>query len=409
MINRSKKQFIMWHMSINTIIILVCFFVIYFVTLSSIQVRNNERLNLISADYASSMATFEKSIFESNDYSIFFSVTLDEQNLVTSVRSPIDLKPNTISEAIKLYLEKEKIKGDINFSGKHWVYTTTAQFSITANQVREILFLDVTESFNLLQNLLIIFFVVGLSVVIVNFFISVLFARRVVRPISESFEKQKRFVADASHELKTPLAVMTSNVEALISETNLPEVNHWTHNILMQIERMDMLVKNLLFLAKADEKIAITEFSQVNISKILDEVLTEMEVPIYEKNLHLEVNIIPNIIIQSNAFDIKQVIVILLDNAIKYTNDNGKIIVSLEKTKAHVSVIIENTCNGIPKEHLPHIFDRFYRTNESRNHDGSFGLGLSIAKAIMVKVGGNICVNSTDNKSVSFSLIFKNI
>lgn len=413
MINKLKKQFIVWHMSINTILILVCFLVIYLTTVSGIQNRNSERLNAIHADATSQIVSSEKSLMSMADYMVYFSIALDKNNTVTDVRSPVDVQAATINEALDLYLKNNGNEKDtLSFAGKRWMYSTTAYIEHlgAADQppTRKIVFLDVTESYDVLNNLFIILLVVGLSVMILNYFISVAFASRVVRPIAASFEKQKRFVADASHELKTPLAIMTANVEALIATNASQEADHWIHNILKQIERMETLVKDLLFLAREEEKPATKELVPVNVSHIVEEALTEMEVTIFEKNIALQTEIQPGVMVRSNAFDIKQVMVILLDNAIKYTEEHGKITVRLEKTKHSTSVVIQNTCAGISKQHLQHIFDRFYRVNDARSHDGSFGLGLPIAKAIANKIGGSITVESKENESVSFSVVFKN-
>lgn len=407
MIQKVKRQFVRWHMAINTLVVLACFVLIYFSTLYSIQVRNGERLNLIQAEYTASGGT-QSNIFERTGYAVFFSVGLDAQNQVLEARSPVTLAPGTFEHGVELLQQETRERGEVSIAGRQWAFLSISVHEPSAGgAVREVIFLDVTESYALLHTLLLVFLVAGLAIVLINYVISLLFAGHVVRPIEEAFDRQKQFVSDASHELKTPLAILTANMEALTAELDIPPENQWARNIHTQIERMDTLVKNLLYLAKFDEKGGSAELSTVNFSELADQALTELEASVYEKNLSLKSDIQPGIFIKSNAFETKQVLLILLDNAIKYTDPAGTISVRLQKTKNYAVLQIQNTCAGISEESLLHIFDRFYRANEARNHDGSFGLGLPIAKAIMDSIGGSIQVACTEHGSITFSIAFK--
>ena len=271
------------------------------------------------------------------------------------------------------------------------------------------IFLDVTESTKLLRVFLAIFLSISILIIIINLFISIIFSKKVIRPVFIALEKQKQFISDASHELKTPLATILANTEALAIESDFKKTNPWIRNIVSQIERMEMLVTNMLILAKYDENICEIKSSTFNLSLILHEILTGMEVRMYEKNIFLHQAIQSDILIKSNASDIKQVIVILLDNAIKYTDERGEIFIEAGKKRHHVKITIQNTCSGIDPKHLPHLFDRFYRANASRNHEGSFGLGLSIAKSIVESLDGKIFVENMKNERLAFSVILKSL
>lgn len=166
---------------------------------------------------------------------------------------------------------------------------------------------------------------------------------------------------------------------------------------------MSKLVNGLLYLAKTDNKDFITYSSLINISEIIRDILLSMEVIIFEKGLNLTQKLDQEIIINCDKEKLIQVVTILLDNAIKYTKENGSIEISLTENKQSVTFSIKNTGEGIPKEHLPKLFDRFYRVDSSRVHDGGYGLGLSIAKAAINSMGGEIFVTSTEGEYTTFT------
>ena len=222
-----------------------------------------------------------------------------------------------------------------------------------------------------------------------------------IRPALQALSAQKQFIADASHELKTPLAVILASSEAL--EDDYQE--KWVDNIKSEAERMNRLVNNLLELARLENATDKEQFSMINLSKLVEKSTLTFEGLMYEKEIKLETNLQENINFNCNSDEIKQVLAILLDNAIKHSEKNGKVTVSLKKEK---NIILEVTNKGkeIPKEEQEKIFERFYRGDESRNRDDNrYGLGLAIAKGIITKHNGVISASSKDGFT-TFKIIF---
>ena len=250
-----------------------------------------------------------------------------------------------------------------------------------------------------------IFILVGAISLIVLFLISIYFTNRTIEPLEESFKKQKQFIADASHELRTPLTIIKTNISLLEENKNetIKSQEKWIKYIDSQASRMSTLINEMLSLANLDAKRKNEEITSINLSKILNDLLLVFEVVIFEKGLLLEENISKDIFINGEKDQIKKLISILMDNAIKYTNSGGKITVNLNVDKTKTKLIVKNTGEGIAKEHLEKIFERFYRVDASRDRGtGGYGLGLSIAKSIVEDHKGKIYAESIIGESASF-------
>ncbi len=235
------------------------------------------------------------------------------------------------------------------------------------------------------------------------FLVSLLLSRFVTKPAEESLNKQKQFVSDASHELKTPLSAIMLNAEALRpSNSN----NQNLDNILSEAARMQKLINNLLELARADDassKLIATEF---NLSDAVLQMTLPFESEAYESGIQYITDVEDNLIYCGNSDDIKQVVSILIDNAFKHTNLGGTIRVSLDHSGSTNRISIFNTGDGITTADLPHIFERFYSCDSSRNGKRkSYGLGLAIAKAIVEKHHGTITVTSEYGKNALFQVL----
>lgn len=226
------------------------------------------------------------------------------------------------------------------------------------------------------------------------------------KPAIEAFSKQKQFIVDASHELKTPLAIITASAESLEME---PTENKWLDNIKSESERMNKLVTDLLDLAKSENMEIKEKYNINNLSKIIEKTSLTFESLIYENKLEIEDNIDKDIMFSCNPDKIKQLLGILLDNAIKHSTKNSKITVNLYKDKNNIILEVKNKGKEITKEDQEKIFDRFYRVDESRNRsDNRYGLGLSIAKNIVISHNGKISVNCK-NGYTTFKVIFKQV
>lgn len=231
--------------------------------------------------------------------------------------------------------------------------------------------------------------------------IAKLISHWISEPVEEAFNRQRDFIADASHELKTPLSVITASAEAL--EKN-PKEKKWLTNIKNESKRMNNLIIELLDLAKLEN--SSIELSLTNLSKVIELSVLTFEVRAYEKNIKLEYNIDKDIMMKINENSIKQVMEILLDNAIKHSKDKGKVEVNLKEDN-NIILTVCNLGDEIPKGEEEKIFERFYRIDKSRNrNDNRYGLGLAIAKNIVTLHNGTIKAYSKNGKT-TFQINFK--
>ncbi len=242
-----------------------------------------------------------------------------------------------------------------------------------------------------------------LSVVgsIVLFGLANLITKLLTKPVEQAFTRQKQFINDASHELKTPLSIMSLNLDLIKDENkDKKEFNYITN----EVKRMDTLVKNLLDTSKMDEFNFKINKQTANISNALYEIALPFESIAFEKSIDFNLNIEDSIESKVDIELIKQVFVILLDNAIKYTQPNNKIDVVLKREKRKIIFSVFNQGDYIKEEDQKHIFERFYRVEKSRTSSGSYGLGLSIAKNIIEKHSGKITLVSTQGKGNTFTV-----
>ena len=227
-----------------------------------------------------------------------------------------------------------------------------------------------------------------------------LMIRKMIRPVEEAFEKQQRFIWDASHELKTPLAVISANADVLESEIG---ENEYLGYIQSEVKRTDSLVKNLLTLARMDRGTADSRTAEMDLSEAVLGVLLPFESTVFEAGKTLESGIQDGVRCVGNEAMLQQLTVILLSNALKYSDPHGTIRVTLEKKNRGAELRVENTGEGIAKEDLERIFDRFYRTDASRNSEtGGEGLGLAIAKSIVDVHHGRIRAESVPGEYARF-------
>ena len=227
---------------------------------------------------------------------------------------------------------------------------------------------------------------------LIIFMISYLMTKWITIPVKNSFDKQKTFVADASHELKTPLAVIVASCDAYQNDKD----EKWVNNIKNESERMIKLVKELLDLAKTEEEQELV-LSNNNLSEIVESSILTFESLFYDNNIKLKYDIEDNIKLPCNEDSIIELMSILIDNARKHTDENGKVLVSLHKKNninlrnKQIILEVKNSGKPIKKGDEEKIFERFYKVDSSRNRDSNnYGLGLAIAKNIVTKHNGTI-------------------
>lgn len=237
----------------------------------------------------------------------------------------------------------------------------------------------------------------------ISFLISLITANRSIKPVERSYNKQKQFVADASHELRTPLASISANTDVLLSKrsSTIGEEIKWLEYIKDETDRMTQLTNDLLSLAKADDAADGEKQSlpKISFSEICDDILLENEAVAFENDVNLSYDIAEDIDIMAQPAALKQVVLILTDNALKYTPAGGSVYAELKASNGKAVFYVEND-GSISEEDIPHLFERFYRADKSRAREsGGYGLGLAIAKSLCGGFGAAIKVQSSNGKT----------
>lgn len=233
---------------------------------------------------------------------------------------------------------------------------------------------------------------------------------RVLDPVKKGLKNGRDFISNASHELKTPLTIMNANLSVIRSEPNstIAENEKWLDSIEEQIKRTNSLIVDMLELSKLeDNKVDLTD--TVDLSQVVMSSILSVEVLCFEKALNLNDHIENGIVLKGNKSSLERLVIILIDNAIKYTPYAGTIDVTLKKQKRNIILSVKNTGEGIAEEDLPYIFERFYKGDRARTQESntkSFGLGLAMAKSITEHHGGKIECESEKGET-TFEVTFR--
>jgi signal transduction histidine kinase len=323
--------------------------------------------------------------------SIAFSVTVDETNTVQIINSPYDWEESFFYNALEKANEKDSISGRFYLDDNRWAFQIENQGNSKVYN-----FIEMTNQQAVLDRLLITFLLVSIATFLAIFIISNILTNKSLKPIKEAFERQQQFVSDASHELKTPLAVIQANIDAALGNNGQDDNTIWLNYIKSEIKRMSGLTNDLLYLTQVDmQENSAVEFCFFNLNEELENVLLGFEAVCYEKDIELIYQLEEEVNCVGSKEQLLQVAIILLDNAVKYTDASGKITLNLRKSNHHIYLDVINTGQGISEEDTKHIFDRFYRVDKARSREqGSYGLGLSIAKAIVNQHQGKITCTS---------------
>lgn len=250
---------------------------------------------------------------------------------------------------------------------------------------------------------------VGLGALLGFFLISLFLSKVATRPVERAWEQQRQFVADASHELKTPLTVILANSGILLShkEDTVAHQAKWVEYIQEEARRMKALVEDLLFLAKSDAARSHAARLPVELSEIAVGCLLPFESVAFEAGVHLESDIKPGLYMNGDESQLRRLILILLDNACKYAPQGGAVAVTLCRSQDKLRLTVHNTGPAIPQAHLSHLFERFYRSDSARSREaGGYGLGLAIAKSIVDSHRGRISVTSAEGVGTTFTVHF---
>lgn len=306
---------------------------------------------------------------------------------------------NGLYEAVaKRAAAQKEEKGSFKSDGVYWQYDTRS----LKDGARLIALADVTAEYNMLARFIISFIICAALLLVLIFFFSLYFANRAMRPVIEAWEKQKQFVSDASHELKTPLAAINTNVDAVLAnpESSVLSQEKWLNYIKSESQRLALLTGNLLFMARLDNQ-AEFKTESVNLSEITEQAVLNLEAVSFERQVRFDYSIEKDVTVTGAKDQLQRLAVILLDNAVKYSPDRGTVNVSLKKKDKHAELSVHNTGEPIPPDEQEKIFDRFYRVDKARSA-GSYGLGLSMARDIVRLHGGKIWVESSKENGTSF-------
>lgn len=266
-----------------------------------------------------------------------------------------------------------------------------------------VVIVDISNDMKLMHELTVVSAIIILLSVVFVYIFTYFFSRWAIQPVQTAFENQQRFISDASHELKTPLTVISANADVLEAEIG---ENHWLTNIKNQSVIMNELVHDLLNLAKLDETADDMVISEFDLSHVVLSKALEFECTAFEEGKIFEQNITEGLIYKGNEDSIRHLITILIDNAIRHSDKNGTVRVTLSSNGSRRILQVFNTGNGIKNSEKDKIFLRFYRSDESRSRvTGGYGLGLAIAKSIVDAHNGTITVDGEENKWVSFTVI----
>ena len=262
---------------------------------------------------------------------------------------------------------------------------------------------DCKMDMSTMDTLLAITLVTISSCVVIVLILLLILSSRIMKPFEENREKQRRFITDAGHELKTPIAIIQSNTEVM---EMIEGENKWLTNIKQQTARMSNLVKGLIELSKMDEQVlSEKEKQQIILTEIVLNSVESFTVPAQAKGIELHADIAPGVSVMGDLEDIVRLVGILLDNAIKYTDDRKEINVTLKSKSKKAVLTVANTCKGLEKEDVKKFFDRFYRSDSSRNSQtGGYGIGLSMAQAIVQNHKGKLSVNYDENEKIVFTV-----
>ncbi len=249
---------------------------------------------------------------------------------------------------------------------------------------------------NFMLGTLSVFALCGFIIIILIIFIS----KKAVKPAAESYEKQKQFITNANHELKTPLTLLQTNLDILESEMG---ENEWLSDIRDETLLMSELVKRMVLLARMDEEGTKLEISEFSISDAVADTVSSFASAIENGGKHLTLHIAQDITYNGDEAGIRQVVSILMDNALKYCDEGGEIKVSLAGGK-HPTIAVENSYAAVGSIELSKLFDRFYRADKARTYGTGFGIGLSMAKAIAEKHRGSISAYNIENNKIGFKV-----
>lgn len=392
MIKKLRIKFVCINMTFVTIMLISILFTVIQFTKSNMEQNSIRMMNNLAANPVNLVRPNEKLDISLPYFSLKVNEKMEFMEAGSNYYEPLD----------KDFLHKI-INAASSIPSKTGILTDYdlrfMRFSTPTDQY--IIFLDITHEITTIATLTRNCLLIGFFSFFAFLIISIFFADWAVKPVEQAWEQQKQFVADASHELKTPLTVILTNAELLKApEYNEETKSRFAENILVMTGQMKNLVNGLLELSKLDNGKMSTVNEKINFSSLVEHSLFLFEPLFFEHGRNLTYHLTPDLTLNGSEQHLKQAVEILLDNAVKYSFPNTSVSVALEKHKKYCELTVKNYGETISTEDLSNIFKRFYRADKSRTDSGSFGLGLSIAKSIVLEHKGKIWAESHENKTI---------
>ena len=357
--------------------------------ISNDNIQNNE--TNVSIESNVETETTEKvqprSKIQNSDVEGIYFITIENSKVIENS----DISNNYKIEEYALKLSSKSSKTGII---GNYVY----KVETNRNGVTNVILIENTKTITHVRTIIITSILVAVLALTIIYILAKFIANFLVKPVKETFEKQKQFISDASHELKTPLAVIEANADVLENEIG---ENKWIKYIQNEIDSMSNLISELLLLTKVENVDDLREYEKFDLSKQVEMSLSVFESMAFEKNVKIISNIKENIIFNGNKEDMDHVISTLTDNAIKHSEPEKNVEVNLNKIRNEIIIEVKNEGDPIPEEEREKIFERFYRIDKSRNRkEKRYGLGLAIANSIVKKYNGKIIVNCQDGFTI---------
>lgn len=334
-----------------------------------------------------------------------FSVTVKEGQVVSiNNGDQVDVSEATAAQAAEEALATGQDSGLLPSLGLRFLLEKTPEGTI------RIAFADRTWERSSMATLFLSCLLIWVLAMAAFFFVGLFLSSLALRPVEKAWKQQRQFVADASHELKTPLTVILANTGIVLAhpQDTVSTQAKWLGYTQEEAKQMKSLVEDLLFLAKSDDARLTTHPTQVDLGQLVQGCLLPFEPVAFEAGVELVANLSPGLTLVGDEEQLRRLVRILLDNAVKYAGPpHPAVTVTLTKQQDKLRLTIHNTGAPIPSEHLPHLFERFYRADAARDRtQGGYGLGLAIAKSITEAHRGKISVTSSADAGTTFTVVF---
>lgn len=383
MIGKSRREFLIISMSILLLAFAILFLVFYTATHNNHNQMIARELSYTQENFISSKQVQRKNCF------VVEIIGQDNDNYVKFYNSDY-FSESTIDNVIEVATSRHYGYGNVD----------NIYYKITTGENPLIIAMDSTDLSLMMKSNVLTAFIVLLGAFVAVFIVILLTSSRFVKPINETLNRQLQFISNASHELKTPITVISANSQVL---KNIDD-NKWVNNIQTQTERMQVLVNDMLTLAKIDEGETTLIKDKFNLSETVVACSLPFDAVAFENSCFISLDVDDNIEYEGDLESVKIILNVLLDNAVKYTPKNGKISITL-KGDVRPTLVIENTGSLIPDQESNKIFERFYRGDNSRSREtGGSGLGLAIAKSVADANKWKISAKSVYGKSMTITL-----